>query len=173
MILRNLCVKVQYALESPIIGDLLQSSPTQPFIPLISHSLVQVSQHIFSIDLATEFKHFSFIILNISECGQKYVDTCYSYSQDCAGFSCQVPPKMWSIFALGDQYEDNVSLKRREISNNILSRLSNQHVKSKPLAYFGNNICVSLLFWPIVSRSRSLPFHTLWNSHWKNEFNLW
>ena len=94
MILRNLGVKVQYALESPIIGDLLQSSPTQTFIPLISHSLVQVSQHIFSIDLATEYKHFSFIILNISECGQKYVDTCYSYSQDCAGFSCQVPPEM-------------------------------------------------------------------------------
>ena len=159
MILRNLCVKVQYALESPIIGDLLQSSPTQTFIPLISHSLVQVSQHIFSIDLATEFKHFSFIILNISECSQKYVDTCYSYSQDCAGFSCQVPPEMWSIFALGDQYEDNVSLRRREISNNILSRLSNQHVKSKP--YFGNNICISLLFRPIVSRSRSLPFYTL------------
>ena len=94
MILRNLCVKVQYALESPIIGDLLQSSPTQPFIPLISHPLVQVSQHIFSIDLATELKHFSFIILNKSERGHKYVDTCYSYSQDCAGFSCQVPPEM-------------------------------------------------------------------------------
>ena len=158
MILRNLCVKVQYALESPIIGDLLQSSPTQPFIPLISHPLVQVSQHIFSIDLATEFKHFSFIILNKSERGQKYVDTCYSYSQDCAGFSCQVPPEMWSIFALGDQYEDNVSLKRREISNNILSWLSNQHVKSKPLVCFGNNICISLLFRPILSRSRGLPF---------------
>ena len=158
MILRNLCVNVQYALESPIIGDLLQSSPSQPFIPLISHPLVQVSQHIFSIDLATELKHFSFIIMNESERGHKYVDTCYSYSQDCAGFSCQVPPEMWSIFALGDQYEDNVSLKRREISNNILSWLSNQHVKSKPLACFGNNICISLLFRPILSRSRGLPF---------------
>ena len=94
MILRNLGVKVQYALESPIIGDLLQSSPTQPFIPLISHPLVQVSQHIFSIDLATEFKHFSCTFLDESERGHKYVDACYSYSQDCAGFSCQVPPEM-------------------------------------------------------------------------------